>query len=184
MSYKGKWELFAKKSEERRLRVENVLNNSVKKNKSNQVVIREYIRDCRIKFENGVFTLQELDVLEMAIEFIEGGECDIVLFIRICVYFQEYKRASIFISHNIDNDEIDVEGKERIEIMRSHIKYAIGKQKVVQMILSGVTDVGELVKATGVLEVDVIPLLRTTLEDDKTAEVIQLVRPPLFQESR
>ena len=52
------------------------------------------------------------------------------------------------------------------------------------MILSGVTDVGELVKATGVLEVDVIPLLRTTLEDDKTAEVIQLVRPPLFQESR
>ena len=184
MSYKGKWELFAKKSEERRLRVENILNNSVKKNKRNQVVIREYIRDCKIKFDAGVLTLQEFDVLGRGIEFIEGGECDIVLFIRICVYFQEYKRASIFISHNIDNDEIDVEGKERIEIMRSHIKYAIGKQKVVQMILSGVTDVGELVKATGVLEVDVIPLLRTTLEDDKTAEVIQLVRPPLFQESR
>lgn len=180
----GQRSVYVFKGNSARERVEKILQKFGAITDRSKIVIREYIKECDLKLQLGILTLEELDVLGNGIEFIQGGVNDIVLFSRACAHFEEYERAYKFISINMDNEGIDFEGQEKLKSIRYHVSYALKKQRVVQMILRGVTDVEDLVKKSGVLEVDVIPLLKTTLEKDKVSVPALPVGPPSPPENR
>lgn len=119
------------------------------------IVIRDYIKNCEERFQNGEFSQIELVELEECMDVVIAKADDIRLFSKICIGFGLYKKASVFISNNIDNEGIDDKDREKLKTLQDSIKYANKRKKVVDMITSGQTDTRVIAKETGILEVDI-----------------------------
>lgn len=100
----------------------------------------------------------EILELEECMDFIEVGADDIRMFSKICISFELYKKASVFISNNIDNSGITEEEKIRLEKLQQSIKYANKRKTAVNMISSGEKDAKAISQRTGIPEGDVIEM--------------------------
>lgn len=138
-------------------RVRKVLDNYVSDENSFKVV-SNYLNICRKIFKNGGFPKEELSVLGEAIEFIQGGLDEITLFSRICISFSEYKIANRFIAENIYNDGINKEDKLKLIELQNSIKYSIKKEEVLRLINNGDSTIKEIVKLTGLSELEVLEI--------------------------
>ena len=121
-------------------------------------IVRSYISNCSERFKYGEF--QEIEILELeeSIVLLEGNAGDIKLFLRIYVFLGLYKKASVFISNNIDNPGITDEEKNKLRTVQRSINYATRKQNAVNMISNGVTDAKFIASQVGIPEVDVIEM--------------------------
>lgn len=61
---------------------------------------------------------------------------------------------------NINNDGITREQIEKLVALRGNIQYAVKKEKALEQLKSGNKSIAEIVRDTGVLEVDVLKLRR------------------------
>lgn len=120
--------------------------------------LRSYVLNCKERFKYGEFEEIEIPELEETMELIELEATDIRLFTRICVSFGLYKKASVFISNNIDNSKFTDIEKSKLRIIQRSINYANKKQNAVNMISKGVTDAKFISIQVGISEVDVIEM--------------------------
>lgn len=120
--------------------------------------VRSYIRNCGERFKYGEFLEIEIPELEESMGLFEANASDIKLFSRICVFFGLYKKASIFISNNIDNPDVTEDEKSSLRKIQRSINYANKKQNAVNMISRGVKDAKFIATQTGISEVDVIEM--------------------------
>lgn len=123
-------------------------------------VMRNYIENCRERFKYGEFQEIELPELEESIGFIEGDARDIRFFAKVCARFGLYKKASVFISNNIDNPGVTKEEKNTLKQIQISINYATRRQKAVNMISNGFKDAKVISAQTGIAEVDVLEMKR------------------------
>lgn len=121
-------------------------------------IIRDYIKNCEDRFHHGEFSEIEFLELEECMNYIDVGVDDITMFSKICIAFGLYKKASVFISSNIDNSGISEEDKIRLGELQTGIKYANKRKTVVNMILSGEKDEKFISQRAGIPEVDVIEM--------------------------
>lgn len=123
-------------------------------------IMKSYIQNCRERFAHDEFFEIELPELEESIGFIEGDARDIRFFARVCTAFGLYKKASVFISNNIDNQGITKEEKATLKTIQSSINYANRRQNAVNMISNGFKDAKVISVQTGIAEVDVLEMKR------------------------
>ncbi|MBR3614507.1 MAG: hypothetical protein IKL55_04960 [Clostridia bacterium] len=121
-------------------------------------IVRSYIDNCGERFKYGEFPEIEIPELEESIGLLEGNTSDIKLFSRVCVFFGLYKKASVFISNNIDNPDVAEEEKNTLRKIQRSINYANRKQNAVNMISKGVTDAKFISAQVGISEVDVMEM--------------------------
>ena len=88
----------------------------------------------------------------------EWNTSDIKLFSRVCVFFGLYKKASVFISNNIDNPDVAEKEKNTLRKIQRSINYANRKQNAVNMISKGITDAKFISAQVGISEVDVMEM--------------------------
>jgi len=154
-----------KKESEKRLKESEVLGKKVNKvledfemTEKDIQTVRAYIENCSQRFKYGEFPEIELPKLEECIDFVIGQASDIKLYSRVCVSFGLYKKASVFISNNIDNDGINPEDKLKLKKFQRSINYANQRQNAVNMISRGTKDAKFISAQTGIAEVDVLDM--------------------------
>lgn len=155
---------------ERKNKIRKIRKHNNLKNKVNVIVessthedkkiatVRRFISGCKEQFEDGDFKIEDLDFLEKCIAFVGGKEDEIVLFVKMCISFKEYKRASKFILESIRRSKIEGEKRKKLVTLQGEIKYAIKLEEALELIKNGEDNVQSIVKNLGLLEVDVIRL--------------------------
>ena len=121
-------------------------------------IVNAYIDNCRERFKYGEFQTIELPDLEESIVLIGGNASQIRFFSKVCISLGLYKKASVFISNNIDNEDITEEEKVKLRELQSGINQADRRQKAVNMILEGIKDSKFISSQTGIAEVDVLDM--------------------------
>ena len=122
--------------------------------------VRMYLEQCEEDFENGELRPNQLRIFADAIIFIEAERKYIESFARACIAFEEYDFCSRYISRNLDgNDNLSYDDKIKLKEVQDNVRYALRKQKAVNMIARGVTDVNRIMYATGALEVDILDIM-------------------------
>ena len=123
--------------------------------------VQEYIDATGKIFELGKFDKKDLDILEEAIIFVQAGEKEISLFARICVSYEQYRRANRFILDNIENDKVTRDGRQKLMQIRQEIAKGVNLQKAMEMIKYGETDAKKIAYYTNVPELQIIRMLKT-----------------------
>lgn len=140
-------------------KVKRILEKWVTDEKSIEIV-KQYIDSCKSCNEKGIFPEESLLILKEAIEFIQGGVLEIIVFCKICISMGKNKTAYNFISRNIGNEGISAEDKEKLRKLQIEIRYTIKKEEAVQMLKTGVKDCKYIATRLGISEIDVIRLQR------------------------
>lgn len=120
--------------------------------------VRAYIEECKKSFENGSFSKDKMEFLMECLIFVQCNCREIEMFSRMCIKFNEYKMASMFIAENLDNEGITQEEQTKLKKLRESVNYAIRKQNALKFLKMGGITSEEIAQRTGVREVDVIKL--------------------------
>ena len=120
--------------------------------------ISKYLENCSERFKYGELKQEELSRIEECIDFLVADYKWICFYSRVCVSFGLYKKASIFVAKNIDNDGICDEEKMKLVKLKKDLNEADKKQRAVNMIANGVMDAKEIARQTGIAEVDILAM--------------------------
>lgn len=129
---------------------------------SNSLKVTKYLENClevlSMEEQNEIkLDREKLDFLGECIQFVQGGMRYIEFFIKSCIDFREYEKARMFILNNINNKTVKEQEKTKLKNLQRSLEYAIRKEKATYMIYDmGINDVQQIVKNTGLLEVDVL----------------------------
>lgn len=143
-------------------KVKKILDNFLYDSK-NVTNIENWLDFCMENIEAKDFPKEDIDLLGDAIVFAQSGSKSIQYYTQICINNQKYKKAHIFISDNIDNEGITEKEKRDLRKLQQHLRNAMKKEKAVELILNGVTNVDEIAKSTGILEVEIVGLKKRLL---------------------
>ncbi len=128
-------------------------------NEENVSKMKEYLDSCKILFETGKLKKEELDFLGRCIEFAQAGMEYIEFFLKVCVNFQEYQKAYVFLGENIHNEEVKEKEKEKLRQLRANIEHAMKKERAIVMICDqGVRDITYIAQKTGLSRAEIINL--------------------------
>ena len=127
--------------------------------------VMDYITLCEKLFANGALRPDQLKTFADAIIYDEAERKHIEIFARACVAFEEYDFCSRNISRNLEsNENLNKEDKVKLRSFQDNVRYALRKQRAVNLIARGVNDVNRIMYTTGALEVDILEIMNKMRE--------------------
>lgn len=134
--------------------------------------VKKYIEQCEEAFEDGELRPDQLKSFADAIIYVEAERKHIEVFAKACVDFEEYDFCSRHISRNLEgNENLSYDDRIKLRELQNNIRYALRKQRAVNMIARGVTDVNRIMYATGALEVDILAIMNRMRSEKTKTEV-------------
>lgn len=122
--------------------------------------VRQYIEECERLFQKGNLRPDQLKTFADAIIYVEAERKHIEVFAKACVSFEEYDFCSRNISRNLENNaSLDEDDRVKLRSCQDSVRYALKKQRAVNMIARGVTDVNRIMYMTGALETDILAIM-------------------------
>lgn len=122
--------------------------------------VKQYIEECGILFQKGELRPDQLKTFADAIIYVEAERKHIEVFVKACTSFEEYDFCSRNISRNLENNtSLDDDDKIKLKSCQDSVRYALKKQRVVNFIARGVSDVNRIMYMTGALETDIMEIM-------------------------
>ncbi len=121
-------------------------------------IVEEWMELCMENIEAKDFPEDDIDLLGDAISFTQAGSKNIQYYSHICIHKRQYKKAYKFISDNIENEGITKNEKEDLRKLRQIIRNAMKKEDALYLISAGCESTEEIVRKTGLLEVEVVKM--------------------------
>lgn len=130
--------------------------------KHSKKYIRNYIEACKERYEGNFEQMSDdtLECLNTCLEFLEDTDTEnSQFFIRACISKSDYYRANEFINFSMQTPKLDTNTKKLLEELRQYVRKAIKKNSAIDMIGENFS-VSQIMHATGLLEVEVIGLMK------------------------
>ena len=130
--------------------------------------VKQYIEECGILFQKGELRPDQLKTFADAIIYVEAERKHIEVFVKASTLFEEYDFCSRNISRNLEsNSNLNEEDIAKLRICQDSIRYALKKQKAVNLIARGVNDVNRIMYMTGALETDIMEIMNRMRSEKK-----------------
>ena len=106
-----------------------------------------------------------------ALNLLKDGIFEITTYAQIAISFREYRKARYCVYHNMNNNGVTPEEREKLYVISKGIDRAISRERAVEMLKNPNVDSQRIIKETGISEIDLIRLQRKIFNGEDPLKV-------------